>query len=178
MPCGFLLLILMYPISGLGQYSITNTRAPLDPNVINSNGGSAIIHQIVFDWNVGDVAATYNIPKPHEMLLTTGFLQSEPDVSLLFKALYNFGQQIKIGPNPFYNEIHISCKQYGMSIISIRVLDSKGSMVKYIKGPFSGLAFEKHIEIQKGKDPCYFVQICYNISNSYSIYKTFKLIQY
>jgi len=173
-----LLLFLLYSINGLGQYSITGKGAALNPHVMNSNGGSVIIHQMLLDWNLGDLASTFKVHQNPTILLTTGFLQNHYPTISLFKDLSGFGEQIKIGPNPFYNEIHIYCKQDGINIISIRILDSKGSMLKYIKGPFSGLAFEKHIELKKGKYPFYFVQISYSVANSFSLYKTYKLLQY
>lgn len=162
----------------LGQYSVIGNGTALSPHVINSNGGTVLISQMWVDWNVGDLAATYKTVQHPVLFLTTGFLQSDPDVLLLFKDFSSFGEQIKIGPNPFYSGIHIYCKQVGITILSIRIMDSKGNLNQYIKGPFSGLAFEKQIEIQKGKDPFYFVQIGYTISNSVSLNKTFKLIQY
>lgn len=176
--CLLILLVLLYSISGMGQYSITGEGAALNPHVINSNGNSFLIHEILLDWNLGDLANTFRTNKNPAIFLTTGFLQNQNPIISLFKDLNNFGQQIKMGPNPFYNEIHISCKQDGINIITIRILDSKGSLLTYINGPFSGLAFEKNIEIQKGKEPFYFVQISYNVSNSYVLYKTFKLIQF
>ena len=137
-----LLFILIYSNKVLGQYSVIGNGTALSPHVINSNGGTVLISQMWVDWNVGDLAATYKTVQHPVLFLTTGFLQSDPDVLLLFKDFSSLGEQIKIGPNPFYSGIHIYCKQVGITILSIRIMDSKGNLLctnwlYYIKQRFT-----------------------------------------
>ena len=169
---------ILYSIKGIGQYAVTGRPASLDPIVLNSNGGNVLLNSILLEWNVGELAQTYSIQSRPFFFLTTGYLQNGYDITLLFSKLSKFGEQIKIGPNPFHQLIHIYCAQEGLNINSIHIIDSKGVHIKSLAGPFSGLNFDKTIAIEKHSDPLYFIQINYTVANAISLTTIYKLIQY
>jgi hypothetical protein len=165
-------------IRGLGQLNKAHHYEQLDPYALNSNGGTTTINQMTIDWSVESLSNTLTFNNKPAMLISTGFLQNGYDVLTHFNQLENFGLQIKVGPNPFTNFIHIYCSQDGIDILGIQVYSSQGLLIKNVVGPFSGLQFAQTIALQKLSTPIYFVQVKYIVANKYMLNKTFKLIQY
>jgi len=160
------------------QIKVTSNLRSLDPNTINCNGGCISLNKIIIDWTAGDVGNTIKYNAKPFIIISTGYLQNDYDASALFRTMGNFGLQIKVGPNPFTNNIHISCAQTGMDIISIALYDNVGNGFNLIKGPFSGLLFEKNIYIHQLSNPICYLKVHYIIANKYELSRTFKLIQY
>jgi hypothetical protein len=173
----FLITQIYFPISGFSQLPLGVYIASKDPYTINSNGGTLSINQLLLDWEISDLSNTLIYKNKQVLIVSTGFLQNAYDASTLYNSIEIFGEQIKVGPNPFTNRIGLFCKQDGMDILGIQVYDSHGILIRNIIGPFSGLQFEHTIQFQKLSNPICFVQIKYTVANRYTYYKTFKLIQ-
>ena len=150
----------------------------LDPSIINNNGGSFLMQGFMMDWSIGGLANTLVYKEKATTILSIGFLQNAYDIRAVYNDINNFGLQIKIGPNPFYNDLYFYCKQDGIVIDAIRLFDGQGNLIKNIKGPFSGLQFEKHISIPKLSNPTCYVQIQYVVANKYTSARIYKLTQY
>lgn len=179
--------ISMYGIFFLLNLSVNKTIAQqafyskyikLDPSIVNNNGGSFLIQGFMMDWSMGGLATTFVYNEKGSIILSIGFLQNAYDIASVYNNLSDFGLQIKIGPNPFYNDLFFYCKQEGIVINSIKIFDVQGNLIKNMKGPFSGLQFEKHISIQKLTNPTCIVQIEYVVANKYTSTRIYKLIQY
>ncbi len=173
----FLIALTYSPISGFSQLPLGVYLTSKDPYTVNSNGGTLRINQLLLDWEISDLSTTLIYKNKQVLILSTGFLQNAYDASALYNSIEVFGEQIKVGPNPFTNRLRLFCKQDGMDILDIRVYDSHGILIRNTIGPFSGLQFEHTIQFQKLTTPICFVQIKYTVANRYTYYKTFKLIQ-
>ena len=176
--CCIVTLACFYCIKGLSQYSAPVSFQQIDPYTINSIGGSIYTNQMNIDWGLGEMASTFKINHTPSILLSTGYLQSNYDIVSHFNQLDSFGLQIKVGPNPFYNQLRLYCEQDGVDIMAIKVFDSHGVIIKNISGPFSGLQFDQTIQIQKISTPICLVHIQYKVANTYSRQRIYKLIQY
>jgi hypothetical protein len=168
----------MSSLKGWGQFKAPNALKHLDPYVINCNGGSTLVNQIIIDWTVGNMGNTFSAISRPALILSTGYLQNSYNVTALFKQIDSFGLQIKVGPNPFRNTLHIYCAQDGLDIITIKLFDSQGIMIKNILGPFSGIGFDQILQIQKLSNPICYVQIQYKVANEFILQRTYKLLQY
>jgi hypothetical protein len=171
--------LLNLPVSKTIAQDVFYSKAiKLDPSIINNNGGCIVMQDIMMDWSIGGLASTLIYKEKVTTILSIGFLQNAYDIVTIYNDINDFGLQIKIGPNPFYNDLYFYCKQDGIVIDAIKLFDGQGNLIKSIKGPFSGLQFEQHISIQKLISPTCFVQIQYVVANKYASASIYKLIQY
>lgn len=147
-----------------------------DPFAINISGGSGHIHNDIIDWSLGEapIIKTLNNSK---LILTTGFLQNFYDPLLLFNEIENFALQIKVGPNPFTEQITIRVHQDGINIRAIRLFNYQGKPIAQYDGVFSGLAFYHNIQIQKLNNPVCYLLVEYTIADKIYKSKIIKLIQ-
>ena len=162
----------------LCQYNTALALSKFDPYAINNNGGKFAITNMHLDWTLGDIGNTHIYNYNNNILLSTGFLQNAYDFSAVYKQLEIFGEQIKVGPNPFSNSIHLSCAQDGMEIISIEMYNQAGICIKKIQGPYAGYNFDMLIPIEKLTFPICLMQIKYCVANQWILYKSLKLVQY
>ena len=162
----------------LGQSQIPFTIKHLDPYSINCNGGSKLVNQLIVDWTLGNMGNTFTYTTRPGLMISSGYLQNSYDVKVLFQQLDSFGLQIKVGPNPFQNTLRIYCAQDGLDIITIKLFDNQGIIIKNIMGPFSGIEFDQILQIQKLSNPICYLQIQYKVANEFILQRTYKLLQY
>ena len=168
-------------VSTLNIFGQAQTPFPLkhiDPYTINSNGGSKIVNQLIVDWTLGNMGNTFTYTTRPALMISSGYLQDSYDVKNLFQQIDSFGLQIKVGPNPFQNTLHIYCAQDGLDIIAIKLFDSQGKVIKNILGPFSGIGFDQILQIQKLSNPICYLQIQYKVADEFILQRTYKLLQY
>lgn len=161
-----------------GQSQTTFALKHIDPYTLNCNGGSKLVNQLIVDWTFGNMGNTFSYTTRPALMISSGYLQNSYDVKALFQQLDSFGLQIKVGPNPFQNTLHIYCAQDGLDIITIKLFDSQGIMIKNILGPFSGIGFDQIWQIQKLSNPICYLQIQYKVANEFILQRTYKLLQY
>ncbi len=162
----------------IGQAQTTIVFKHLDPYEINCSGGSYFVNQLMIDWTTGNMGNTFSYASQPTLILSTGYLQNNYHVTALFKEIEAFGLQIKVGPNPFQNTLQMLCAQDGLDIVSIKIYDSQGVIIKSMTGPFSGLQFDKKIQMQKLSNPICYVQIKYSVASTFILQRTYKLLQY
>jgi hypothetical protein len=157
----------------------------LDPAIINTAGGNIHIesktNQVknnwMLDWSFGESIATQTLPLKNKLIYSTGFLQPAFMLNPAFNSPASFDFNLVWGPNPVIDYVGLSCKQAGVDIISISVMDNYGNKIQNIKGPFSGLHFSKQISFASANTGIYFIAIHYIVSNKFSQMKIIKIIK-
>jgi hypothetical protein len=170
-----MLLLLGCPITQYAQSVVY--KKFLDPYTINVSGRSSMLNNQLIDWSLGESPMVHTFNKYAIYLLSTGFLQSVYDPLLLYKSLDSFDIQIKIGPNPFNNLVHIQCRQDGITISSIQLINFRGDVIYHLPGFYAGMNFYQEIPIQKLSNPICYLYLHYTIANKIERTKIIKLIQ-
>jgi hypothetical protein len=163
------------PYTCWGQ-SISSIYKNIDAYTLNCNGNALKIDRMVLDWTWGDMGNTLSFNTIPKTVLSTGYLQNAYDPFGLLIEGEKWVAQIKIGPNPFKNCIHIYCNQDGMEILSIDLFTQESLCIYAEKGPFSGIQFEKTIPISHLTSGLYFVELKICVANKSIHQKIFKLI--
>ncbi len=176
--CGIFFLLFLPVSKTIAQTVFYSKTIKLDPSILDNNGGSFLMRGFMMDWSIGGLGNTLVYKEKATTILSIGFLQNAYDIATIYNDINDFGLQIKIGPNPFYNDLYFYCKQDGIVIKSINLFDALGNLIKNLKGPFSGLQFEQHFSIQKLMNPNCFVQILYVVDNQFTRSRIYKLLQY
>jgi len=157
----------------------------LDPSVINTAGGNINIasrtNQVninwMLDWSLGEPFAIQNWCSKNKIIFSIGFLQPSlllnPD--LIRPGVFDF--KLKWGPNPVSTYLLLSCKQAGIDIIRIDIVDSDGNKIQKIEGPYSGLDFSKQISFASANTGIYFITIHYIVANKFTQVKILKIIK-
>jgi hypothetical protein len=157
----------------------------LDPTIINTAGGNIHIesktNQIknnwILDWSLGESLATQTWHLKNKIIYSTGLLQPGLMLNSAFNSPASFDFNLVWGPNPVINYVGLSCKQAGIDIMSIQVMDNYGNKIQNIKGPFSGLHFSKKISFTSANTGIYFIALHYIVANKFSQTKIIKIIK-
>lgn len=157
----------------------------LDPTLINTAGGNINIesktNQIknnwILDWSLGESLATQTWHLKNKIIYSTGFLQPALMLNPAINSPTSFDFNLVWGPNPVIHYVGLSCKQAGVDIISISVMDNYGNKIQNIKGPFSGLHFSKQISFASANTGIYFIALHYIVANKFSQMKIIKIIK-
>lgn len=157
----------------------------LDPVIINTAGGNIQIesktNQVknnwMLDWSFGESIAIQTLPLKNKLIYSTGFLQPAFMLNPAIHSPASFDFNLVWGPNPVVNDLGLSCKQAGVDIISISVMDNYGNKIQNIKGPFSGLHFSKQISFASANTGIYFIALHYIVANKFSQMKIIKIIK-
>jgi hypothetical protein len=171
------LLIIIYS-SLPAQLNTSHKSLIIDPWTINSNGYTALLPQLILDWNLGDLAHTVHFSNNEIAYITTGYLQNTYNALGLKEKLDSVLLHVNLGPNPFKNSIHISCDQDALTIIAIALFDYQGNCIRQVNGPFSGVHFNQTIPVYELMPPYCIVQIQFTLGDNQRYLKTYKLIQY
>jgi len=157
----------------------------LDPSIINTAGGNININsrtnQVninwMFDWSLGEPFAIENWCSNNKIVFSIGYLQPSLllNPELIRPGAFDF--KLKWGPNPVSNYLLLSCKQAGIDIIRINIVDSDGNKIQKIEGPYSGLNFSKRISFASANTGIYFISIHYIVSNKFTQVKILKIIK-
>jgi hypothetical protein len=155
----------------------------LDPTIINAAGGNINIYaktnQVkinwTLDWSLGESLATHTWHLKNKLIYSTGFLQPTLMLNPAFTHPANF--DLVWGPNPVSTTVWLSCKQAGIDIMSIHIMDIYGNKIQNIKGPFSGLHFSKQIPFASVNTGIYFIALHYIVANKFSQMKIIKIIK-
>ena len=157
----------------------------LDPSIINSAGGKIDItsrtNQVnnnwMLDWSLGEPFAIQNWCSKNKIVFSIGFLQPSLllNPELIRPGAFDF--KLKWGPNPVSTYLLLSCKQAGIDIIRINIVDSDGNKIQKIEGPFSGLDFSKRISFASANTGIYFISIHYIVANKFTQVKILKIIK-
>ncbi len=174
----FIGLVAVSPIYLAAQSNATNKRPRLDPWSMNGNGHTVMLPSLILDWNLGDFAHFVHFSNNEISFITTGYLQNNYNALLLNDKLDSILLQVKVGPNPFKNTIHISCNQDALIINGIVLYDEQGKRLGHVRGPFSGVQFEQSFTVYPLKQTYCFIQIQFTLGNNQQYFKTYKLIQY
>lgn len=148
-----------------------------DPFCQNIASGSKSTHDLTLDWNLGEALCTETITSKSTIILSTGFLQNQNEAIITFKRTDSFNLKVIIGPNPIEQFFTISCAQDGLDILHIKIIDAFGNSVQEIKGPYSGLNFQKKINMLSENKGLYYVIVNYLIAGQLGAYKVFKLVK-
>jgi hypothetical protein len=157
----------------------------LDPTIINTAGGKINIYSKTnqvkinwtLDWSLGESLATQTWQLKNKLIYSTGFLQPALMLNPAFTHPANFDFNIIWGPNPVSTNVWLSCKQAGIDIMSIHIMDNYGNKIQNIKGPFSGLHFSKQIPFASVNTGIYFIALHYIVANKFSQMKIIKIIK-
>jgi hypothetical protein len=157
----------------------------LDPAIINTAGGNINIesktNQVknnwILDWSLGESIATQTWQLKNKLIYSTGFLQPALMLNPAFNSPASFDFNLVWGPNPVINYVGLSCKETGIDIISISVMDRYGNKIQNIKGPFSGLHFSKQISFASANTGIYFIAIHYIVAGKFSQMKIIKILK-
>jgi hypothetical protein len=157
----------------------------LDPSIINSAGGKIEItsrtNQVnnnwMLDWSLGEPFAIQNWCSKNKIIFSIGFLQPSLllNPELIRPGAFDF--KLKWGPNPVSNYLLLSCKQAGIDIIRISIVNSDGNKIQKIEGPYSGLDFSKRISFVSANTGIYFISIHYIVANKFTQVKILKIIK-
>lgn len=157
----------------------------LDPSIINTAGGNIDIastknqanNNWMFDWSLGEPFAIQNWCSKNKIVFSIGFLQPSLllNPELIRPGAFDF--KLKWGPNPVSNYLLLSCKQAGIDIIRINIVDIDGNKIQKIEGPYSGLDFSKRISFASANTGIYFITIHYIVANKFTQVKILKIIK-
>ena len=149
----------------------------LDPFCQNILSGSKPASNLTLDWNMGEPLSTATIVSKANMMLSSGFLQNQNEAMMTFKNTDSFKLKILLGPNPMQENFTISCTQDGLDILCIKIIDAFGNSIQEIKGPYSGLNFQKKINLLSKNKGIYYVIVNYVLVGKFTAYKVFKLLK-
>jgi len=157
----------------------------LDPSTINSAGGKINIastlnqanNNWILDWTLCEPFAIQTWCSKNKIIFSTGFLQPSLMLNPAFNSPESFDFNLIWGPNPVMNYVELSCKQAGVEIMNIQVIDHYGNKIQNIKGPFSGLHFSKQISFASANTGIYFIALHYIVANKFSQMKIIKIIK-
>ena len=149
----------------------------LDPFCQNIASGSKPASNLILDWNMGEALCMETLVSKANMLLSSGFLQNQNEAILTFKNIDSFKLKILIGPNPIQKNFTIACAQDGLDILHIKIIDAFGISIQEIKGPYSGLNFQKKINFISENKGIYYVIVNYVLVGKFTAYKVFKLLK-
>jgi hypothetical protein len=157
----------------------------LDPSIINTAGGNININsrtnQVninwMFDWSLGEPFAIENWCSNNKIVFSIGYLQPSLllNPELIRPGAFDF--KLNWGPNPVSNYLMLSCKQAGIDIMRINIVDSDGNKIQKIEGPYSGLDFSKRISFASANTGIYFITIHYIVTNKFTQVKILKIIK-
>lgn len=157
----------------------------LDPSIINSAGGKINItsrlnqanNNWMLDWSLCEPFAIQTWCSKNKIIFSTGFLQPALmlNPNIIKPGVFEF--KLKWGPNPVSNYLLLSCKQAGIDIIAINIVDSDGNKIEIIVGPYSGLDFSKIISFDSINTGIYFISIHYKVANNFTQVKILKIIK-
>lgn len=157
----------------------------LDPSIINTAGGKMDIasrtnqanNNWMLDWSLGEPFAIQNWCSKNKIIFSIGFLQPSLllNPALIRPGVFDF--KLKWGPNPVSTYLLLSCKQAGIDIIRIDIVDSDGNKIQKIEGPYSGLDFSKQISFASANTGIYFITIHYIVANKFTQVKILKIIK-
>lgn len=156
----------------------TNAIHFIDPYSFNVIGNAYQFDNMALDWSVGETPLIKMLDLQKKYQLSTGFLQGSYYPQLLYQQLDSFAIQIKVGPNPFTNNIIIQSKVDELTITSIQLIDFQGNRLYSSSASFSGIHFYKEILVRKLIVPICFLEIKYTISDHIFKSKYLKLIQH
>jgi len=157
----------------------------LDPSTINSAGGKINIastlnqanNNWMLDWTLCEPFAIQTWCSKNKIIFSTGFLQPSLMLNPAFNLPESFDFNLIWGPNPVMNYVELSCKQAGVEIMNIQVIDHYGNKIQNIKGPFSGLHFSKQISFASANTGIYLIAIHYIVGGKFSQMKIIKIIK-
>lgn len=149
----------------------------LDPFCQNILSGSKPTGDITLDWNIGEPLSAATIVSKNNIMLTSGFLQNQNEAIRTFKNIDSFKLKILIGPNPIQENFTISCTQDGLDILCIKIIDAFGNSIQEIKGPYSGLNFQKNINLLSENKGIYYVIVNFILTGKFTANKVFKLLK-
>ena len=157
----------------------------LDPSIINSAGGKMDIastlnkanNNWMLDWSLGEPFVIQNWCSKNKIVFSIGYLQPALllNPELIRPGAFDF--KLKWGPNPVSNYLLLSCKQAGIDIIRISIVDSDGNKIQKIEDPYSGLDFSKRISFVSANTGIYFISIHYIVANKFTQVKILKIIK-
>jgi len=157
----------------------------LDPTTINSAGGKLEIasttnqsnNNWLLDWSLGEPFTIQTWCSKNKIIFSIGFLQPSLMLNpeLIKPGAFDF--KLKWGPNPVSNYLLLSCKQAGIDIIRINIVDSDGNKIQKIEGPYSGVDFSKRISFTSAKTGIYFITIHYIVAAKFTQVKILKIIK-
>ena len=157
----------------------------LDPSIINTAGGKMDItsttnqvnYNWMLDWSLGEPFAIQNWCSKNKIVFSIGYLQPSLllNPELIRPGAFDF--KLKWGPNPVSNYLLLSCKQAGIDIIRINIVDIDGNKIQKIEGPYSGLDFSKRISFASVNTGIYFITIHYIVANKFTQVKILKIIK-
>jgi hypothetical protein len=157
----------------------------LDPSIINSAGGKLDIASTLrqannywmFDWSLGEPFAIQIGSSKNKIVFSIGFLQPNLMLNPELIRPRAFDFKLNWGPNPVANYLLLSCKQAGIDIIRINIVDSDGNEIQKIEGPYSGLDFSKQITFASVNTGIYFIAIHYIVAMKFKQVKIIKIIK-
>jgi len=166
---------------------LTNTvnAQLLDASIINNAGGKIEIaattnqanNNWTLDWSLGEPFAIQYWCSKNKIVFSIGFLQPSLMLNPELIRPGSFDFNLKWGPNPVSNYLLLSCKQAGIDIIHINVVDNDGNKIQNIQGPYSGLNFSKQIPFASVNTGIYFIAIHYIVANKFTQVKILKIIK-
>jgi len=153
----------------------------VDPQVINTTGGSYSFGAVIIDWNVGEMALVNTMQSANlQVLVTNGFLQPFTDKPDEINNNNTFGpEEIKVFPNPAstYVEIDILTKQQGR--IGLKLYDATGKTVYKNEFYSYGIGRIIRIDMQRWASAEYYLHIVLEPESGFTgkkgAYKIIKL---
>lgn len=149
----------------------------LDPFCNNVLGASFKNEYILIDFSVGEQISIPTLFLDSKCIISSGFLQHKNSDIETYKTIDSFLLKISMGPNPITNYYTITMHQIGIVIVQINILNMQGGMVSQLQGPYSGLNFNKAIDMTMQKEGMYLVQIQFLIDGQYPKTRTYKIFK-
>lgn len=170
---------LLYCICLLLNYAVGQAQQPtLNPFGQAIIGGSAVFERTLqLDWSIGEAPAIETRTLNSRFQCSMGFLQSKNEVISLYKTLDSFNISIQIGPNPFEKVFWIRCKQEGIVITRIQLLNPLGKLTILRTSPIGGIHFEQQVNLSDAVKGVYYIFIQYLIDENKVQEKIFKLLE-
>ena len=149
----------------------------LDPRCNNVMGASYKNESIMIDYSVGEQISIPTLFLDAGIIISSGFLQNKNRDIDSYKSLDSFLLKMTMGPNPTSNYFTISIHQLGITVVQISILNMQGVLVDQLQGPYSGLNFNKRIDVTMQKVGFYLIQIKILIDSHYAKTRTYKIFK-
>jgi hypothetical protein len=149
----------------------------LDPRCNNVMGASYKKESIMIDYSVGEQISIPTLFIDAGIIISSGFLQNRNRDIDIYNSLDSFLLKMTMGPNPTSNYFTISIHQLGITVVQISILNMQGVLVDQLHGPYSGLNFNKKIDMTMQKEGFYLIQIKIKIDDQFEKIKNYKIFR-
>lgn len=151
----------------------------VDPYSLAVQGGSQFINAAsdkwLIDWSVGQAIDTHTLTNNNAFIISAGFLQNKNCDRCLYKNLDAFLNNLKWGPNPVQDYLHIQINQAGLLWTNIEIYTIEGRLIQSTRPNLYGMQLDYTMDWRSFQEGTYFLKVYFLIDEQFPISKTIQI---